>query len=425
MLKYCVIIIFFYCTFTSQSQSQSKIQDSVKTTRDSIKKVDFLKQLGNGYFPTKYINIDLRYLIKFNQYEGFRTGLGGTTNEDFSKKYRINGYLVYGFRDHNYKYSIGGGFRIAPETNTWVNLSYTDDLQETGSSAFLSDRRFFSFFEPRLLNIDLFHWHVTKAMNIEHQFSNTFLSELQLAVSDINPTYDYVFATNNTTYKEFRLTTAKIAFQWSPFSEFENTKNGIFEKKVGYPKFTLQYTKNFKNVLKSNVDFSKLDFRSIFQTKHKNSAISELIITGGLTNGNTPITHMYHAYPNNIRKETIMQRFSVAGIKSFETMYFNEFFSDRFTTVQFKHFFNRFNITNRFKPQLVLITKYAIGNMDNIERHQNISFNTLNKGYNESGFEINNLVLGFGLSFAYRYGAYHLPKLEDNVAFKFTFNVSF
>ena len=73
---------------------------------------------------------------------------------------------------------------------------------------------------------------------------------------------------------------------------------------------------------------------------------------------------------------------------------------------------------------MVLISRYALGNMRSIDQHQGIQFNTLDKLYSESGFEINNLVWGFGLSFAYRYGGYHLPKLEDNVAFKFTFNLS-
>ena len=62
--------------------------------------------------------------------------------------------------------------------------------------------------------------------------------------------------------------------------------------------------------------------------------------------------------------------------------------------------------------------------MGNTERHQQITFNTLEKGFTESGLEINKLLFGFGLSFTYRYGAYHLPKLEDNMALKFTFNVS-
>ncbi|MGB1308996.1 MAG: hypothetical protein ACPG6B_08810, partial [Oceanihabitans sp.] len=130
------------------------------------------------------------------------------------------------------------------------------------------------------------------------------------------------------------------------------------------------------------------------------------------------------AYPNNINKETIMQRFSVAGITSFETMYFNEFFSDRITTLQFKHHLSPFKISQRFNPELVLISRFAIGDMKHKDRHQQINFNTLEKGYTETGFEINKLLFGFGLSFTYRYGAYHLPKQGDNMALKFTFNVT-
>ena len=62
--------------------------------------------------------------------------------------------------------------------------------------------------------------------------------------------------------------------------------------------------------------------------------------------------------------------------------------------------------------------------MSNIDRHQNLDFNTLDKGYTETGFEINKLLFGFGLSATYRYGAYHLPKEEDNIAVKFTFNIT-
>ena len=73
---------------------------------------------------------------------------------------------------------------------------------------------------------------------------------------------------------------------------------------------------------------------------------------------------------------------------------------------------------------MVLISRFALGNMSNIDRHQGLTFGTLSKGYSEAGLEVNKIVFGFGLSFAYRYGAYHLPKFEDNVAIKFTFNLT-
>ncbi|MFD1616051.1 hypothetical protein [Gelatiniphilus marinus] len=404
------------------SQSFSNI--NIEPKQDSIKKKAFVKQLGNGFLPTKFFNFDLRYLVKFNQYEGLRTGIGGITNEAFSKTFRVNGYTVYGFKDHRFKYSIGAGFMLAEKTNTWLNASYTNDLQETGSTKFLTDTRFFQFFEPRLLNIDLFHKHVTKTLSIEHQITPKLISETQFAVSNINPTYNYQYVFNGHTLSEFHLSTATLALQWSPFNSFEYAENKLVETKEGYPKFTLQFTNSFKNVFNSNINFSKLDFRTIHKIQYKNETLSEITLVSGITSQNAPLTHLYHAYPNNIRKETIMQRFSVAGLNSFETMFFNEFFSDKFTTLQLKHFIAPFKISKRFQPQLVLITRYAIGDIENPERHQNITFNSLNKGFTESGFELNKLLFGFGLSFTYRYGAYHLPEIADNIALKFTFNIT-
>ena len=422
MIKICTIVFFVLFSNVLHSQNDS-INSSVKE-KDTLKQSEFFKELGNGYFPTKYFNFDLRYLIKYNQYEALRTGLGGITNDAFSEKLRLNTYVVYGFRDHRFKYSFGAGLRLNKKTNTWLNASYTDDLQESGSSIFLTDKRLFQLFEPRLLNISLFHKHTTRAVSIEHQLTSNFQTETQLALSYIVPTYAYTFAINGNDFNTFHISTIKTSFQWSPFSNYEVTDKSYKEVKNGYPKFTFQYTKSIKGLAKGDFNFYKVDFRTIHQIRHSNNTLSELILVSGITKGETPITHLYHAYPNNINKETIMQRFSVAGISSFETMFFNEFFSDRLVTAQLKHSFNPFNIAPRFKPQLVLISRYALGNINNIERHQNVNFNTLNKGYTESGFEINKLLFGFGLSFTYRYGAYHLPDIGDNVAFKFTFNLT-
>lgn len=424
MHKIFCLILFTLLTCASNSQTPQTSRDSTEIKNDSLRKKAFLKQLGNGFYPTKFLNIDLKYLVKFNQYEGLRTGLGGETNDGFSERYRINSYVVYGFKDHRFKYKIGGGFRVNEASSTWINLSYTDDLQETGSSTFLTDKRFFSFFEPRLLNIDLFHKHITKAIAVEHKFSNRLLSETELSVSKIDPTYDYVFNVDGTPFANFDVSTAKIAFQWSPFSTYESSSKNAKEVKNGYPKFTLQVTQSFKDVLNGDFNFFKADFRTVHRIKYNDVVFTEATLTSGISTGKTPLTHLYHATPNNITKETILQRFSVAGINSFETMFFNEFFSDRFATLQIKHFVKPFKITERYRPQLVLISRFALGDMHDIERHQNIEFGTLTKGYSEAGFEVNKLLFGFGLSFAYRYGAYHLPTFEDNLALKFTFNVS-
>lgn len=424
MKRFSFLLLFIFSGL-SFAQTDSTSTRYKETVQDSIKKAEFLRYIGNGYFPTKNVNVDLRYLIKYNQYEGFRTGLGGVTNENLSNKFKLKGYLVYGFLDEAFKYSVGVGFKIFKKGNTWMHLAYTDDLQETGSSSFLTDERFFQFFEPRLININLFHRHKTKSFSIDHQVLPKIITKTLFAYSDISTTYNYNFNLGNgNTYQKYDLAFIQTSWHWSPFSDFEQTENTINETKEGYPKFTLQYTQSFKDIFDSDLSFSKLDFRAIHKFTFEKGAFTELALTTGITSKNTPLTHMYHAYPNNVNKETIWNRFSVAGTNSFETMYFNEFFSDKFATFQLKHKLAPFKITPWFKPALVLISRYAIGSMSDPQKHEEISFATLDKGFMESGLEINKLFLGFGLSFAYRYGAYHLPQIEDNIAVKFTFNIS-
>ena len=221
-----VVILLTLATNSFAQHPNTKEKDSTEKALDSIKKTEFLTNIGNGFLPFNYFNVDLRYLIKYNQYEAFRTGLGGVTNDRFSERYRINSYLVYGFKDKRYKYKIGGGFRVNEASDSWVNFAYTDDLQETGSSNFLTDRRFFSFFEPRLLNIDLFHRHITKSIAIQHTFTKHLLSETQFATSKINPTYFYNFILDNRSYNTFDISTAKLSLQWSPFSHYNYDISG-------------------------------------------------------------------------------------------------------------------------------------------------------------------------------------------------------
>ena len=424
MWKYYLTVLCVFFVLRAQSQTPIATKDTVDIQQDSIKKRDLLRQLGNGFFPTKYFDIDLRYLIKYNQYEGLRNGFGGVTNDGLSEKFRINSYVAYGFRDNRFKYGVGGSLRLENTGRTWLNVSYIDDLQETGSSKFLTDKRFFSFFEPRLLNIDLFYKFIKQSVSIEHALTPNILSEFQLAVSNVNPTYNYLYLNDGRAYSEFNLSTAIVSFQYNPFSKYTLIKNRLKETTVGFPKFSFQLTQAVSGVFKSEFNFSKIDFRTLYEIRYQPESFTRFVLTAGYAHGDAPLSHLYHAYPNNINKETILQRFSVAGIDSFETMYFNEFFSDRFTTLQFRHYFKPFHIASRFKPQLVLISRFAIGNMNNINKHQGITFGTLDKGYTESGFEINKLLFGFGLSGTYRYGGYHLPEFGDNIAVKFTFNVT-
>lgn len=409
---------------TERGKETYVVLDSIVEEEGVEKDIYLARKLLKGYYPTKYIDLDLRYLVKYNNYEAFRLGLGGVTNANFSTKYRLNGYGVYGTRDKDFKFGVGGAARLDKRTQTWFGITYTDDLVETGSSRFITDRRAFSLFEPRLFNIDLFYEVKRLTANIEHQITAKTQANLMLSRSNVESTYDYGFVNNGQIFNAYDITEATISVQWNPFSEYMQNRHGRNEIKKGFPQFAFQATKSFDGFLGGDFDYTKLDARIVHEIRPIDKGVTSFLIKGGLGMGNIPISHLYHTSPNNPNKDALLQRFSIAGRNSFETMYFNEFFSDKYAMFQAKHQFKPFKITKSFRPELTLITRYAIGDADNIERHLGQQFNSLEHGFSESGFEINKLFAGFGLSFMYRYGAYHLPELQDNISFKFTYYFS-
>ncbi|MDR6300112.1 DUF5686 and carboxypeptidase-like regulatory domain-containing protein [Mesonia maritima] len=407
--------------FTERDRATFKRVDSIIKAENIARRIEVIQNFNIGYYPISFIDIDLRTLVKYNDYEGLRLGMGGITNEKLSERFRLEGYGVYGFKDEKVKYSFGGGLLLNKSTNTWLNVNYTDDINEVGSFFYLTDRRIYSLFEPRLVNINFYYKFQTLRTSLQHRFAPNLLSEFQLAKSDISQTKDYAFRNNNILYSDYSLTEATASFRWSPFSTYLESPDKNIELDVGYPKFSFQATQAFDNFLGGDFEYTKLGLKMNYTINRINQTKTEFLLEGDYAFGDIPLTHSFHAYPNNPNKENLMQRFSVAGRRTFETMYFSEFFSDRLATLQIKHHFRPWDWGKFSNPELVLITRHAIGNFSDQQKHYGLTFNTLDQGYSESGLEINKILFGFGLSFAYRYGAYHLPEIEDNMSLKFTF----
>lgn len=416
---------FFFLVLLSVGFSVYGQEPSIQVRADSTASREQKKEspFKTGFYPIGFFDIDLKYIIKLNNYEGLRLGVGGITNEKLSESFRLGGYMAYGFKDRGFKYSIGGAYRVNEETNTWINGYYIDDIREIGSFNYLTDDRVYSVFEPRLVNVTQFYKHKTQQVNIQHEFSNKFLSEFRVSRSEIRQIENYQFIQDGEAIENYEVFETTASVRISPKTNFFTTEDGLVEYFDGFPKFSGQITKGYSGVLGSDFDYYKFGLKIDYYIKRTDLSSTNFLVEGLLATGDIPLTHLFHAYPNAPTKETILQRFSVAGTRSFETMYFGEFFSDKLVMFQAKHSLRRFYFSDRFKPELVFLTKHAIGSLDNPEQHQGIGFQTLDHIYNESGIELNKLIFGFGLSFAYRYGHFELPEFEDNVSFKFTFNL--
>ncbi len=404
-----------------KSQKTYLLLDSISVKRRIESRLRFGRKIINGYIPLGPIDLDLKKLISYNNYEGFRLGLGGITNDAFSKNFRIEGYSAYGTKDGNFKYSLGSGIQIGKKTNTWLTASYTEDVREIASTFFAVDKRVFKIYDPRPINISTFYKYISWKANVQSKIIPKTEGIFELSRTYVEPKFDYLFNFEGKLYSSYIMTTAMVSLVWAPFSNFMQTPTGRTESEKRFPRFTFQYTQSLPNVLENDFSFAKIDFKTEYEKKYLNGQKTSFLLQGGYAMGDVPITHLYNTMPNNLNKETIIQRITFAGRNSFETMFFNEFFSSEYLFFQIKHGFNRVNILKKVRPSLVLVSRMAWGNMENPEQHVGPSYKTLNKGFFESGIELNKIYKGIGLGGFYRYGPNQLTKFQDNIAVKISY----
>jgi Family of unknown function (DUF5686) len=395
--------------------------DSLSVAEKIEEKLIVGRKIIKGFYPIKFIDIDLRSLVKYNNFEGFRLGVGCVTNHKLSDQYKISFFGAYGLKDEKIKFGITPSLHLDTATNTWISIGYTDDNQEIASTFFAIDSQAYKFYDSRPINISTFYDHKTFSAFIESRYIPKTSLYFGFSRTAIKPLFAYNFSAKDNLYKNYNISTLKFALQWNPFSSFMQTPSGRIEIDKKFPKIAIQLTQSIPNLMSDAFSFSKLDLRFIHEIPFLSGQKLSFMAQVGVANGDTPLTHLYSISPNNLPLEKPIDYISIAGENSFETMFYNEFFSSKFVSLQLKHSFDKVKLGYKLNPEIVLASRVAFGTMEKPEQHQNFNYKTLDKGFFESGVEINKIWKGFGLNCFYRYGANSLPKFSENISVKFSF----
>ena len=93
----------------------------------------FAEALSTGKLPVRFINLDLGRIVRFNNYEGWRFGVGLETNDRLTRWVQLGGYIGYGLKDKMLKY--GGQMRVNFDRRKRYSLffEYNHDVLESGS----------------------------------------------------------------------------------------------------------------------------------------------------------------------------------------------------------------------------------------------------------------------------------------------------
>jgi hypothetical protein len=406
------------------------VVDSISEENNLDRVLSVFKMLSTGKIPAGKFNIPIDRFIDFNAQEGFRLGAGLETSDKLSRWFTLGGYFAYGLRDSDWKWGGDLSFHFSRQHDVYLNLHYSDDLQERGGTTFLNEQ----------FNL------INQSTNVLRQFYiNRFDRQRKAEISFTGLIRQNFKLTGFANYKRFNFTDS---YNFEPLgigrSSFDVAEAGaeinwnIREKVMmlgdqrislgsKYPNVKFRAVKGFGGIAAADFEYYRLQL-SIDQA-FSIRGFGKLYLSGksGITIGDVPLTL------SQVELGTGTDSFGDLSVpNTFQTMRPAEFFSDRQAALFARLRFLPLKIeaiSNFSQPTFVLHSAAGIGSMNNIENHVNYDFNVASKGYYESGLIIDNLFIsgfsGFGIGAIYRYGPYAFDQTADNFVYKISLSFLF
>ncbi len=395
--------------------------DSVSEFTNLDRLVELSQSLLTGRLKFKFLDIELNRILNFNDFEGFRLGLGLETNERLLKPLRFGAYTGYGFRDKRWKY--GGHIRwiILPLPELQAKISYNFDVNATGIH---------SFNDPtgRIDQGELIRNAYVRKMDYEEAFQfdlgaylyRSMHINLSATHKNVQTGYDYFFnhfeqAASGNYFGVFE-TSAELL--WRINDRYIQVGGArIYLGEPRFPIVNLQYAKGWDNIGIGDYSYDRMLFRVSQQFRWMR--LGRLFIRGEYqqTLGDIPLPMLIYT-PGIFNR-----KFGVTALNIFETVAPNEFLSDQLASTFIRFEFNPWRIKkDKFEPIVSLRLNLGWGTLKNADRHQQIEFSTMERGFYETGIVFDNLIkfgiAQYGLGIFYRIGPYASPNELRNFAFK-------
>jgi hypothetical protein len=408
-------------SLNSRELETYRVIDSIGKAEHLDRTIASFETLLTGYLPGRYWSFDLRRFVDYNDYEGFRFGAGGRTTPQFSKLITLGGYAAYSLRDKAFKYSGSLTLNIWPAHELGITLHYLDDVRESGGIRFLeiwslSGSAFIRDYMVEVMDL-------TKEAGISMDFRafKYLTARAYLAHSKLTPTNGYGYSLNEENpqvlLKDFYITETGVKLKYAFKETFMKTPRGNkFSMGTRYPVLYFNLGRGL-SWLDGDFEYWRTEMKitKVFTTKSLGK--TRLAFLTGMVTSEVPYSKLYVGMGS-------YKPFTLEAEQSFGTMRFNEFLSDRFMALFIKQDFGKllYKGHGKFQPEVALVQNIGVGTLKSTAHHEDVDYDTMEKGYYESGLLINNIVrvqlFRYGVGVLYRYGPYSFSKTIDNFAFK-------
>ena len=408
-------------SLTSREIETYRVIDSLGKAEHLDRTLVSFETMITGYLPGRYWNFDIRRFIDYNPFEGFRLGAGGRTTSQVARWFTAGGYLAYGFRDKEFKYSGNFTLNLWAKHEAELTMLYRNDVQESGGIRFNETWTVSGSAFIRSYMVELMDRSKDREINAGFRALKYLKFHAFISKSELTSTNGYEYSLNEgnplVLLSTFNITETGIRLKYAYKEAFVKSPRGNkFSMGTTFPVFYLNIAHG-NQWLDGNFNYwrSELKITKVFKTGIFGNTRTALIF--GLVNGSVPYSKLYAGMGS-------YRPFTLETEQSFGTMRFNEFLSDRFMALFLKQDFGKllFKPRGKFQPEVAIVQNIGLGSLTDRAPHQNIDFKTMEMGYFESGLLINNLLrvqlFRYGVGVFYRYGPYAYNKTIDNFAFK-------
>lgn len=389
-----------------------------------------VEALTSFQFPISIFNIDLNRIVSVNEFETVRLGMGLHTNDKLSRWFSLGGYIGYGYADSVPKY--GGDLKLFMKRDSreyFLQYSYSRDLSEPGRAQY--------FYTRKNINRNIITWRMDyleqHEIALNARVLKHFLVNFSVNQHVRKPHYNYVFLPNEEdpteVSTEFRSTEFRLKGKFAFKEKLVRSFGQLLSNGSKFPVVHFAYTHGFKTPGRGYYEYEKISLGIERSFLIRNFGRSTFLLEGGYIQGSVPYPYLFNGNGS----------YNMGGYlyveNTFQTMLLYEFTSDKYINLFYSHkFASPFYKKPRSQPQLTLHTSVAYGELSDPAPHRNRYYQSMDKGYFESGMFINNILranylnvayLGLGGGVFMRYGPYGYKNLADNFAYKVSFSLSF
>ncbi|WP_169719515.1 DUF5686 family protein [Olivibacter sitiensis] len=332
----------------------------------------------------------------FNPVEGFRLRVGGRTTPNLSKRFYMETYAAYGFRDQKWKYFLSGTYSFNNESVYhfplhYMRVSYQKDTKIPGQELqFVQEDNFLLSFKRGDNN----RWLYNETYKVEYikEFENHF--SYQLGFSRWQQQAAGVLAFQRQTAEGIENipyinnSEASLELRYAPNEKFYQGKLYRIPIINKYPIFTLRYAAGIKGLFNGDHEYHHLSGAISKRSYLSQFGYVDWMVDGGYIFGkeipfallSLPRANQTYAYQLN----------------SYNMMNFMEFVSDKYVNLNIQYYmngflFNKIPLFRKLKWREVFSFKALYGGLSD-KNNPNINGNNLLFPTNNQGQSISYVI---------------------------------